>query len=314
MVNLESAITERGVPEAKELEVASRALPLPHLARRARRARRGGSRRGHGGEQPRRRLRAGRAGRHPRGDPHAVRSPWSASAATARAAFTPYRVSVRGTDFAFFGADGSMREGASSVWAAGPTTPGLAAAHADRPRALLAAVRNASRRADVVVVYLHWGEELQGCPTHQQRSHGAGTGRSGGGHRRRQPCPRAARLRVAGGDLRRLRPGELPLVPRPPARDRRPPAHHPRRSGGRRLVGPGADPERRPTAPAARRGADPMRSPTGVACGAAPTSPPTSPATATRRRCRRTPGRCSGSDPRFVIGCSSATTRAARSR
>ena len=85
-----------------------------------------------------------------------------------RAAFTPYGASVRGTDFAFLAADASMREGASRLWAAGPNTPGIAAAHADRPRALLAAVRAAARHADVVVVYLHWGEELRGCPTHQQ--------------------------------------------------------------------------------------------------------------------------------------------------
>jgi poly-gamma-glutamate synthesis protein (capsule biosynthesis protein) len=87
-----------------------------------------------------------------------------------RAAFTPYRVSVRGTDFAFLAADASMREGASNVWAAGATTSGIAAAHADRPRALVAAVRAASRQDDVVVVYMHWGEELQACPTHQQRT------------------------------------------------------------------------------------------------------------------------------------------------
>jgi poly-gamma-glutamate synthesis protein (capsule biosynthesis protein) len=55
------------------------------------------------------------------------------------------------------------------VWAAGPHNPGLAAAHAEQPQVLLAAVRAASQRDDVVVVYLHWGEELQGCPTTQQR-------------------------------------------------------------------------------------------------------------------------------------------------
>src|SRR6185503_18947371 len=43
-------------------------------------------------------------------------------------------------------------------------------AHADRPRALLAAVRNASPRVDIVVVYMHWGEELQGCPTQRQQT------------------------------------------------------------------------------------------------------------------------------------------------
>jgi poly-gamma-glutamate synthesis protein (capsule biosynthesis protein) len=31
-------------------------------------------------------------------------------------------------------------------------------------------VRRASATDDVVVVYLHWGAELQGCPTRQQRA------------------------------------------------------------------------------------------------------------------------------------------------
>ena len=55
------------------------------------------------------------------------------------------------------------------MWAAGPHNPGLAAAHAARPRTLLAEVRSASPSGDVIVVYLHWGSELQGCPTAQQR-------------------------------------------------------------------------------------------------------------------------------------------------
>jgi poly-gamma-glutamate capsule biosynthesis protein CapA/YwtB (metallophosphatase superfamily) len=87
-----------------------------------------------------------------------------------RAAFTPYRVSVGGTEFAFLAGDASMREGSSNVWEAGPTTPGIAAAHAYRPRALIAAVRAASSGADVVVVYLHWGAELQARPTRQQQA------------------------------------------------------------------------------------------------------------------------------------------------
>jgi poly-gamma-glutamate synthesis protein (capsule biosynthesis protein) len=86
-----------------------------------------------------------------------------------QAALTPYRVSVRGTTLAFFGADASFREGSNSVWAAGPHNAGLASAHAARPRALLAAVRSASSRGDVTVVYVHWGAELQGCPTAEQR-------------------------------------------------------------------------------------------------------------------------------------------------
>jgi poly-gamma-glutamate capsule biosynthesis protein CapA/YwtB (metallophosphatase superfamily) len=86
-----------------------------------------------------------------------------------RAAFTPYLASIRGTDLAFLAADDSRRESAQRLWAAGPDHRGLAAAHSDRGRALLAAVRRASRQADVVVVYMHWGQESQSCPTARQR-------------------------------------------------------------------------------------------------------------------------------------------------
>ena len=169
MVNLESSISERGLPEAKELEVPSqrfhfRTSPAALDVLAAAGVDVVTVANNHGADYGPVGLADTLA---------AIRTspiPVVGVGRDRRAAFTPYRVSVRGTDFAFFGADGSMREGASSVWAAGPTTPGIAAAHADRPRALLAAVRNASRRADVVVVYLHWGEELRGCPTHQQRT------------------------------------------------------------------------------------------------------------------------------------------------
>ncbi len=90
--------------------------------------------------------------------------------ANRQAAFTPHRDTVKGTTFAFFGADASFRESASSVWSAGTQTAGLAAAHGARPRALLDAVGAASRRGEVVVVYLHWGQELRSCPTGQQRT------------------------------------------------------------------------------------------------------------------------------------------------
>jgi poly-gamma-glutamate synthesis protein (capsule biosynthesis protein) len=83
-------------------------------------------------------------------------------------AFTPFRTRINDTDIAVLAADASSLESRGAVWSAGPSTPGLAAAHADRPRALLSAVRRAAITAEVVVVYLHWGEELYRCPTHQQ--------------------------------------------------------------------------------------------------------------------------------------------------
>ena len=85
-------------------------------------------------------------------------------------AFAPYRVRVRGTDLAFLAADASALESTASTWTAGRRTPGLAAAHETRPRFLLRAVRRADRDADVVVVYLHWGRAMQACPTSKQRT------------------------------------------------------------------------------------------------------------------------------------------------
>ena len=167
MVNLETAITTRGRPEAKELEepgnrywfrtspaaldvLAAAGVDVATVANN------------HGADY-------GPVGVHDtlRAAGHS-RVHVVGVGADRHAAFTPYRVTVRGTSFAFFGADASFREDASPVWAAGPHSPGLAAAHAAKPHALLQAVHSASRHDDVVVVYLHWGEELQGCPTAQQ--------------------------------------------------------------------------------------------------------------------------------------------------
>ena len=169
MVNLESAITERGTLEAKELEDADRrfyyrtsAAALDVLDAAGidvvTMANNHGADYGPVGVQDT--LAAVRTGP----------VPVIGIGRDRRAAFAPYRISVRGTDLAFLAADASPREGASQVWAAGPRTPGIAAARADRPRALLAAVRAASQQADVVVVYLHWGAEKRACPTLRQRT------------------------------------------------------------------------------------------------------------------------------------------------
>jgi poly-gamma-glutamate synthesis protein (capsule biosynthesis protein) len=178
MVNLESAITEGGVPDPKELEtpadryhyrtspaalelLASAGVDVVTMANN------------HGADYGASGLRD--TLRAARSSPVAVLG----VGRNRRAAFTPYRVGVRGTEVAFLAADGSTREGASAVWAAGPTSPGIAAARAPRPRALLAAVRAADRSADVVVVYLHWGREYQPCPTGRQRATAQALARAG---------------------------------------------------------------------------------------------------------------------------------------
>jgi poly-gamma-glutamate capsule biosynthesis protein CapA/YwtB (metallophosphatase superfamily) len=169
MVNLETSISHRGAEEAKELEVprdryyfrtspaaldvlAAAGIDVATMANN------------HGADYGPLGLQDTLRALH-HSQVHVV-----GVGADRRAAFAPYRVSIRGTTFAFFGADASFREGGSSVWAAGPSTPGLAAAHAPRPRVLLEAVQTAHRRGDVVVVYLHWGEDLRTCPTAQQRT------------------------------------------------------------------------------------------------------------------------------------------------
>ncbi len=87
-----------------------------------------------------------------------------------RAAFRPHRTSVRGTEVAVLAADASARESVDPTWAvAAGTGIGLASARQDRPTLLLDAVRRAARSSDLVVVYLHWGEEGLVCPTTGQQ-------------------------------------------------------------------------------------------------------------------------------------------------
>lgn len=178
MVNLESAITDRGTLEQKELEVPEEryyfrapASALDFLAAAGvdvvTMANNHGADYGPQGLADS--LHAQRSG------PVTVLG----IGADATQAFAPYRVTVRDTELAFLAADASFREGSSSVWEAGPATPGIAAARSGRPRELLRAVREVDRTADVVVVYLHWGREGQGCPTAMQRTAAAALATAG---------------------------------------------------------------------------------------------------------------------------------------
>ena len=83
------------------------------------------------------------------------------------AALTPYRTEVRGTDIAVF-AMSDRPDSTASNWYARPDRPGIIA-HRHIP--LLAdAVAQEKRTADVVVVYAHWGAELASCPNDRQRA------------------------------------------------------------------------------------------------------------------------------------------------
>ncbi len=80
-------------------------------------------------------------------------------------ALTPFTTEIRGTDIAIFGINDRKEETARN-WSAGPDSPGVIS-HRHIPQ-LAAAVRDAKRSADVVVVYAHWGDELATCPTPKQ--------------------------------------------------------------------------------------------------------------------------------------------------
>jgi capsule synthesis protein PGA_cap len=86
--------------------------------------------------------------------------------ATARQAYAPYYSTVRGHQVALLAAS-QIRDRTLSAWSATDTGPGIASAYDDR---LVAAVRTARTKAEIVVVYLHWGVEGQGCPSGEQRT------------------------------------------------------------------------------------------------------------------------------------------------
>ncbi|NYG55984.1 CapA family protein [Nocardioides perillae] len=179
VVNLEGAVTTRGRPASKELEVASNRYWFRHPPSALRVLERSGV------------DVASLANNH--GADYGVRGLRDALAADAASpvalvgvgrdhteAFAPECFSVRGTDVAVLAADSSPRESRDDTWAVAPGTgAGLAAARdASAPR-LLAAVRAAAAVDDVVVVYLHWGEEGRGCPTGLQRDLAAALAEAG---------------------------------------------------------------------------------------------------------------------------------------
>ncbi|HST48173.1 CapA family protein [Jatrophihabitans sp.] len=84
----------------------------------------------------------------------------------AKAAYAPYYTQVNGVRLAIVAAS-QVREETLAHFTATDSAPGIANAYSDR---LTAAVWAARTRADVVVVYLHWGTEYQSCPNSDQRA------------------------------------------------------------------------------------------------------------------------------------------------
>jgi poly-gamma-glutamate synthesis protein (capsule biosynthesis protein) len=76
-------------------------------------------------------------------------------------ALSPAIVEAEGLRVAFLGAT-QVPDWTLATWSAGADSPGVASA--SNPDLLAAAVRKARTRADVVVVYLHWGTDYTPCP------------------------------------------------------------------------------------------------------------------------------------------------------
>ncbi|HEX6755140.1 MAG TPA: CapA family protein [Mycobacteriales bacterium] len=158
MVNLETAITERGTPEPKQFTF--RAPPSAFTALRAAGVDVTTMANNHGAD-------FGRVG---------IEDTLAAIASTgfptvgigrnAGQAYSPYLLTARGHTVAILGAS-QIRDRTLAAWTAGAASPGIASAYSDR---LVAAVRAARRQAEIVVVYVHWGVEGDSCPTAEMRT------------------------------------------------------------------------------------------------------------------------------------------------
>jgi poly-gamma-glutamate capsule biosynthesis protein CapA/YwtB (metallophosphatase superfamily) len=159
VVNLETAITERGTPAPKQYLFRAPASAFAALraggVKVATMANNHGMDYGVVGLQDSMTAAA------------ATNFPLIGIGADAAAAYAPYRVTVHGQRIAIVGATQVLDENLISAWTAGDGKPGLASAK-DVPR-LIEAVREARRDADTVVVDLHWGTEQVNCPTPAQR-------------------------------------------------------------------------------------------------------------------------------------------------
>ncbi|MFJ9691153.1 CapA family protein [Kitasatospora sp. NPDC101183] len=85
----------------------------------------------------------------------------------AKEAYAPYVTTVRGVKVAVVAAS-QVEDITNQKWRAGADKPGIASA-LDVP-ALTKAVEAAKQQAPVVLVYLHWGEEGKACPTSAQQA------------------------------------------------------------------------------------------------------------------------------------------------
>jgi len=158
MVNLETAVTTRGTPEPKTFHF--RAPPSAYKAIAAAGIDVVTVANNHA-------LDYGRVGLSDTLDSAAaVGMPVVGAGHNAAEAYRPWVTTVKGVKIAILGF--SQIAELSSSWAAKDDRSGLAMAF-DTAR-VTAAVKAAKAAADVVVVYMHWGQEYNKCPTSQMKT------------------------------------------------------------------------------------------------------------------------------------------------
>lgn len=85
-------------------------------------------------------------------------------------AYAPWRVEVGGQRIAVFGASEVIDNFARELWRATDTQAGMASAYPEAIDLLLAQVQAARADSDTIVVYLHYGRELETCPNDRQKT------------------------------------------------------------------------------------------------------------------------------------------------
>lgn len=159
MVNLESAITERGTPENKTYHFRAPAKALTELQSTGIDV--VGMANNHAVDYGKVGLEDSIA---------AVRNPPIGVVGIgkdAEQAYRPFVKNVKGVKVAFLAAS-QVQDITNQLYQAGNAKPGIATAlQTDR---LVRAVREAKAQADVVIVYMHWGIEGDKCPSADQKS------------------------------------------------------------------------------------------------------------------------------------------------
>ena len=160
VVNLETAITERGSPAGKDFTF--RAPPSALTALKEAGVDVATMANNHG-------LDFGPVGlRDSLTAAKAARFPVVGIGRDADEAYRAYQTTVNGQRIAVIGATQVLDSSLAAAWTAGDGKPGMASAYQEAR--LLAAVKAARASSDTVIVDLHWGRELANCPIDRQRA------------------------------------------------------------------------------------------------------------------------------------------------